>query len=48
VVVVGKNKPGGLIFMIPTLPAGEYTIEVRAAFGDEIRSGALDATLTVA
>jgi hypothetical protein len=37
------------MFLIPEeLLAGDYTLEVRAGFGeDDVRSGALDAPLTV-
>jgi hypothetical protein len=46
---VGKNKPGELMFLIPeNLTAGSYTLEVRASFGDLIRSGQLSGTLQVA
>ena len=46
--MLARNKPGELIFMVPALPAADYTLEVRAAFGeDDIRTGALEATLTV-
>jgi hypothetical protein len=49
VTVVGRNMPGELMFLIPEgLTAGDYTLEVRAGFGeDDIRSGALDVPLTV-
>jgi hypothetical protein len=49
--VVGRNKPADLMFIVPQgLAPGDYTLEVRAvAHGsDEVRSGALDAVLTVA
>ena len=48
--MVGRNKPGELMFMVPALAAGDYTLEVRArVYGSEdARAGALDATLTVA
>jgi len=47
--VVGRNKPAELMFLIPDgLLAGDYTLEVRAGFGeDDVRSGALDEPLTV-
>lgn len=48
VTVMGRNKPGDLLFMVPALPAGEYVVEVRALFGSEVRSGRLAASLTVA
>lgn len=47
---VGKNTPGELMFLIPPmLPAGEYTLQVRAALydGETVRSSALSAILTV-
>ncbi len=49
--VVGRNKPGELMFMVPDgLAPGEYTLEVRVVFqgGTELRRGALDKVLTVA
>ena len=46
--VVGQNTPAQLQFLVPELAAGDYRVEVRAAFGDEVRSGRLDAVLTVA
>jgi hypothetical protein len=46
---VGRNKPGELMFLIPeNLTAGSYTLELRASFGDLIRSGQLSGTLQVA
>ena len=44
-----RNKPGEIIMVVPALPAGTYTLEVRAAFNDsgEIRSGKLKDALTV-
>jgi len=50
VAIVGQNKPGDLMFLVPdSLTSGEYRLEVRTVFkgGSEIRSGALDVTLTV-
>ena len=49
VTTVQKNKPSQLVFLIPTLVAGDYQIEVRAriAGGTELRTGRLDAILTV-
>jgi hypothetical protein len=43
------NDPGHLAFIVPTLAAGDYKVEVRAVVnGDqEVRSGELDAVLTV-
>jgi hypothetical protein len=49
--VVGRNKPAELMFLVPdSLPAGEYTLEVRATMrnNDDVRTGALDVPLTVA
>ena len=49
--VVGRNKPADLMFIVPqSLAPGDYTLEVRAVThgSDEVRSGALDAVLTVA
>jgi len=48
--VVGRNKPGELMFMVPALPAADYTLEVRATVhgSEDVRTGALEATLTVA
>jgi len=48
--VVGKNKPGELMFMVPdSLAAGDYVLMIRAGFGeDDVRMGTLEATLTVA
>ncbi len=42
--------PGHLIFNIPALAAGEYQLEVRAAWGNppQVRTGTLDQVLTVA
>ena len=46
--MVGKNMPGELMFMTPaSLPPGNYTLTVRAAFGKSIRTGLLDVELTV-
>jgi hypothetical protein len=46
--VVGRNKPAELMFLVPMLPAGAYTVEVRARFGsDDLRVGALDVPLSV-
>jgi hypothetical protein len=48
--VVGRNKPGELMFLVPAgLASGEYTLQVRAVIygGEEVRSGALAATLSV-
>ncbi len=51
VAIVGKNKPGELLFLVPDgLASGEYLLEVRAILkgGTEVRHGRLDAVLTVA
>ena len=44
-----KIRPSEVSFITPALPAGEYEIEVRAAFNEagEIRSGRLLVPLTV-
>lgn len=45
-----RNKPGQLIFLVPTpLASGDYFIEVRARInnGNELRSGRLESVLTV-
>lgn len=42
------NKPSELVFLVPTLPAGDYTLVVRALFHKDVRSGTLKYTLTVA
>ena len=48
--MVGRNKPGELMFMVPALAAGDYTLEVRTVMrgSEDVRTGALEATLTVA
>jgi hypothetical protein len=48
--VVGRNKLGELMFIVPNLLAGDYTLEVRATIhgSQDVRTGALDAMLTVA
>jgi hypothetical protein len=45
-----RNMPKELIFVVPSLPPGEYTLQVRATTrsGEDLRTGALDQTLTVA
>jgi len=50
VAVVGRNKPAELMYPVPALAAGDYTLEVRAKVygGEDVRAGALEATLTVA
>jgi len=47
---VGRNKPGELLFTVPVLAPGSYTLEVRAILNDnhEVRGGQLAATLIVA
>ncbi|MBN1977391.1 MAG: DUF4469 domain-containing protein [Anaerolineae bacterium] len=47
--VVGQNKPGSLMFVVPQgLASGNYTLEVRASvYSEDVRAGALDAVLTV-
>lgn len=48
VTVVGQNQPRELVFSVPDLAAGQYTLEVRAVFGDDdLRRGKLEAILTV-
>ena len=47
---VKRNKPAQLVFLVPTgLVAGQYRLEVRARIsgGTELRTGRLDAVLTV-
>lgn len=46
---VQRNKPSQLVFLLPALPAGDYTLEVRARTGggSEVRRGTLDAVLSV-
>ncbi|MBD3250941.1 DUF4469 domain-containing protein, partial [Candidatus Uhrbacteria bacterium] len=51
VVVVGRNKPTELLFLVPErLTAGPYTLEVRAILPNrgDLRVGALDEPLTIA
>lgn len=46
--MVGRNKPGDLMFMTPVLAAGEYVLIVRAVFGEtDLREGELPHLLTV-
>ena len=48
---VQRNKPAQVVFLVPAgLVAGQYRLEVRARIsgGTELRSGRLDAVLTVA
>ena len=43
---VTRNKPGEMIFLVPAIPAGmRLWLEVRARFGEELRTGRLAATL---
>jgi hypothetical protein len=44
---VARNKPGQIDFLVPTLAAGDYKLEVRAIIlnGKELKKGALPATL---
>ncbi len=45
--VVAQNAPSRLLFQVPkALAAGDYRVEIRAVFGDETRTGRLDAVLT--
>ena len=46
--VVALNAPSKLLFLVPALASGDYRVEVRAAFGQTLRTGQLDAVLTVA
>ena len=48
VTTVQKNKPSQLVFIVPPVIAGDHTVEVRARVsgGAELRTGALDSTLT--
>ena len=44
-----ENNPRRLIFQVPNLPAGSYSLEVRATAddSDDVRAGSLDKRLTV-
>lgn len=46
---VAENRPRQLLFLVPPLPAGDYTLQVRARAEDspDVRSGQVWATLTV-
>jgi hypothetical protein len=46
--VVGKNRSGELIFIVPALPAGDYTLEVWTTIrgSEDVCIGTLEATLT--
>ncbi len=47
--IVGRNKPGDLMFTVPALSPSDYRAEVRVIMsgGVQIRTGALLAMLTV-
>ena len=44
---IQKNKPGQLVFLAPSVPGGQYYLEVRTRFRDsaELRTGRLDEIL---
>ena len=44
---IQKNKPGQLVFLTPTVPGGQYYLEVRTRFREpaELRTGRLDEIL---
>ncbi len=44
---IQKNKPGQLVFLTPTVPGGQYYLEVRTRFREpaELRTGRLDEML---
>jgi len=45
---ITKNTDGEALFVVPSLPAGVYTLEARALFGaSDLRTGVLKAPLTV-
>jgi len=45
---VQRNKPGQLVFLVPSVsPMTTYYLEVRARFGTDLRIGRLDAILSV-
>lgn len=49
--VVGLNKPGQLMLMVPaSLSSGDYSLQVRAVIGvgTQVRTGSLEETLTMA
>ena len=49
ITIVGMNKPSQLMFSIPpSLPSGNYALEVRVLFSTKIRIGSLPETLSVA
>jgi hypothetical protein len=43
-----SNKPGEVIFIVPTLTAGSYQLEVRALFGKQLRRGLLEKAIIIA
>jgi len=47
VTAMQKNKPGQLVFLVPSVPGGEYYLEVSTRFRDsaELRTGRLDEIL---
>lgn len=45
--VMGRNTSTELVFINPTLDPGQYVLEVRSAFGKQLRSGRLYPLLTV-
>lgn len=50
VTVIASRTEGKIVFSIPSLPAGTYTLELRKGYGTSnivVRSGALQDTLTV-
>ncbi len=49
VTLVQKNKPGQLVFLVPTLAPAPYYLEVRVQFSKDgpVRTGRLDAQLSV-
>jgi hypothetical protein len=42
-----SNKPGEVIFIVPTLTAGSYQLEVRVLFGKQLRRGLLEKAITI-
>ncbi|MGB4872224.1 MAG: DUF4469 domain-containing protein [Candidatus Promineifilaceae bacterium] len=42
-----SNKPGEVIFIVPTLTAGSYQLEVRVLFGKQLRRGLLEKAVTI-
>jgi hypothetical protein len=48
--VIASRTEGKIVFSIPSLPAGDYTLEVRKGYGSTnlvVRAGALQDTLIV-